>query len=401
MLLLPLVAGLAPQPQFRRRDALSAAAAAAATTTFSPAGRPPFVQPASASTAADAFAVSASLSPTVALASSAANALSEAERRAPRVGIGAWAWGDSVFWKYDPKNDAELREVFDYAVDQGVQFFDTAEVYGFGRSEELIGKFANQNAKAEGIEVATKFAALPWRTKPSDVVEAAKRSTERLGRPIDLYQIHFPNAYANEEYWDGLAMAVDSGLVKAAGVSNYGKDAVRACKARLASRGVPLVSNQIQLSLLYNYPLKNGLIDECKAQGVQVLAYSPLGLGLLTGKYTAESLPTGPRKSIAEKALADPAFGPLLDTMREVGRGSASPAQVALAWCAAKGTTVIPGARTLKQAESNLAARSLKLTAADVAALDAASAKLGPVLSPDSGPFPKKDKDTGLVMFDS
>ena len=118
-----------------------------------------------------------------------------------------------------------------------------------------------------------------------------------------------------------MAMAVDSGLVKAAGVSNYGKDAVRACKARLGSRGVPLVSNQIQLSLLYDYPLKNGLIDECKAQGVQVLAYSPLGLGLLTGKYTAESLPTGPRKSIAEKALADPAFGPLLDTMREVGRG--------------------------------------------------------------------------------
>ena len=222
MLLLPLVAGLAPRPQFRRRDALSAAAAAAATTTFSPAGRPPFVQPASASTAADAFAVSASLSPTVALASSAANALSEAERRAPRVGIGAWAWGDSVFWKYDPKNDAELREVFDYAVDQGVQFFDTAEVYGFGRSEELIGKFARQNPKAEGIEVATKFAALPWRTKPSDVVEAAKRSTERLGRPIDLYQIHFPNAWCNAQYWDGLADCVDRGLVKKVGVSNYG-----------------------------------------------------------------------------------------------------------------------------------------------------------------------------------
>ena len=222
MLLLPLVAGLAPQPQFRRRDALSAAAAAAAATTFSPAGRPPFVQPASASTAADAFAVSASLSPTVALASSAANALSEAERRAPRVGIGAWAWGDSVFWKYDPKNDEELREVFDYAVDQGVQFFDTAEVYGFGRSEELIGKFARQNAKAEGIEVATKFAALPWRTKPSDVVEAAKRSTERLGRPIDLYQIHFPNAWCNAQYWDGLADCVDRGLVKKVGVSNYG-----------------------------------------------------------------------------------------------------------------------------------------------------------------------------------
>ena len=353
-----------------RRQALSLASGAAAASVLSP----------GAATAATAAASPLKL---------------------PSFGVGAWAWGDSLFWTYEKKEDAALRDVFDYVVESGVTLFDTAEVYGLGRSETLLGQFAASNPKAANIQIATKFAALPWRTKPSDVLEAAKKSTDRLGRPIDLYQIHFPNAYANEEYWDGLAMAVDSGLVKAAGVSNYGKDAVRACKARLASRGVPLVSNQIQLSLLYDYPLKNGLIDECKAQGVQVLAYSPLGLGLLTGKYTAESLPTGPRKSIAEKALADPAFGPLLDTMREVGRGSASPAQVALAWCAAKGTTVIPGARTLKQAESNLAARSLKLTAADVAALDAASAKLGPVLSPDSGPFPKKDKDTGLVMFDS
>ena len=319
------------------------------------------------------------------------------------MGMGCWAWGDSLFWGYDPKQDKDLEEVFNYAISKSPPvLLDTAELYGLGRSESLVGEFSKSHAKEGDTIVATKFAALPFRTKPENVLKACQASVKRLGgKPIDLYQIHFPNAYANEEYWDGLAMAVDSGLVKAAGVSNYGKDAVRACKTRLASRGVPLVSNQIQLSLLYNYPLKNGLIDECKAQGVQVLAYSPLGLGLLTGKYTAESLPTGPRKSIAEKALADPAFGPLLDTMREVGRGSASPAQVALAWCAAKGTTVIPGARTLKQAESNLAARNLKLTAADVAALDAASAKLGPVLSPDSGPFPKKDKDTGLVMFDS
>ena len=121
MLWLPLIAGLSPRPQFCRRDALSAAAAAATATTFSPAGRPPFVEAASAATVADAFAVS--------VATSAVAALTEAERRAPRIGIGAWAWGDSLFWKYDPANDAELREVFDFAVDQGVQFFDTAEVF--------------------------------------------------------------------------------------------------------------------------------------------------------------------------------------------------------------------------------------------------------------------------------
>ena len=118
MLLLPLIAGLAPmRPTFRRREALSAAAAAATAATFSPAGRP---EAATAATAADAFPVS--------VATAAATALTDAKRRAPRVGIGAWAWGDSLFWQYDSSKDEELREVFDFAVDQGVQFFDTAEV---------------------------------------------------------------------------------------------------------------------------------------------------------------------------------------------------------------------------------------------------------------------------------
>ena len=115
----------------------------------------------------------------------------------PKLGLGAWAWGDTLFWGYDAKKDDELSDVFDYAVSKGVTFFDTAEVYGLGRSETLLGQFAAKSPKADSIEVATKFAALPWRTKPGDVLEAAKKSTDRLGRPIDLYQIHFPNAWAN------------------------------------------------------------------------------------------------------------------------------------------------------------------------------------------------------------
>jgi hypothetical protein len=104
----------------------------------------------------------------------------------PRLGLGAWAWGDTLFWGYDKDKDGELAEVFDYAVDKGVTFFDTAEVYGLGRSETLLGQFAAHHPKGDSIQVATKFAALPWRTKPGDVLEAAKRSTDRLGRPIDL-----------------------------------------------------------------------------------------------------------------------------------------------------------------------------------------------------------------------
>ncbi|KAL1522266.1 hypothetical protein AB1Y20_017260 [Prymnesium parvum] len=332
---------------------------------------------------------------------------SSAPPRLPALGLGAWAWGDTLFWGYDEKNDAQLAEVFDYAVEQGVRFFDTAEVYGLGRSETLLGKFCAANPAAADVQIATKFAALPWRTKAADVVEAAKRSTARLGRPIDLYQVHFPNAWANERYWDGLAACVDDGLVRAAGVSNYGKEALRACHAKLAERGVKLVSNQVQLSLIYPYPLLNGLCAACDELDVQVLAYSPLGLGLLTGKYELpDKLPDGPRRDLAKAYLADPNFGKLIESLRAVGgaHDGASPAAVSLAWCIAKGACVIPGARTRTQAASNVAAAKLRLSEAEVARLDAAAAALdksGAQLKPDSAPFPKKDIFTGMTMFDS
>lgn len=254
------------------------------------------------------------------------------------------------------------------------------------------------------MTIATKFAALPWRSKPTDVLDAARRSTDRLGRKIDLYQIHFPGAFFNEEYWDGLAMAVDEGLVSAAGVSNYGKDALRACHAKLAERGVKLVSNQIQLSLLYPFALENGLKACCDDLGVKVLAYSPLCLGLLTGKYTPDKLPSGPRKLLAEKYFKDPAYGNLLSLMRTIGAedfGGAGPPEIALAWCIAKGTTPIPGARTKGQCETNLRAKAIRLSPARVAALDMAAARVERVLTPTGSPFPAKDSRTGLVMFDS
>jgi pyridoxine 4-dehydrogenase len=349
---------------------------------------------------------SAILPTTAAVASEAAPAPSTAASKLvlPRLGLGAWAWGDTLFWGYDEKKDGELQEVFDYAVDKGITFFDTAEVYGLGRSEQLLGQFAARNPNGDQIQVATKFAALPWRTKPGDVLEAAKRSTDRLGRPIDLYQIHFPNAWANEAYWDGLGDCVDRGLIKAAGVSNYGVEALRACHAKLQSRGIPLSSNQIQLSLIYPFALSNGLVDACKELDVGVLAYSPIGLGLLAGKFSLpDKLPDGPRKLIAQQLLADPNFDALLATMRSVGQGydSATPAQVAIAWCTAKGACAIPGARNLRQAESNIAAAGIRLSATDVQLLDAAAAKVKPAISPEKSPFPKTDVFTGMRMFDS
>ena len=210
-------------------------------------------------------------------------------------------------------------------------------------------------------------------------------------------------SWANEQYWDGLAMAVDSGLVRSAGVSNYGQDALRACHEKLASRGVSLVSNQVQLSLLYPYALTNGLSSTCDELGVQVLAYSPMALGLLTGKFSKDKLPEGPRKLLAEQYLSDPNFEALIGTLRDVGaaHGGAAPAAVSLSWCIAKGASVIPGVRTRAQATSNVAAAKLALSAAEVARLDQAAAAVAPVLTPETAPFPKKDVFTGLTMFDS
>lgn len=255
--------------------------------------------------------------------------------------------------------------------------------------------------------MATKFAAFPWKLDRSDVVKACKGSLERLGMDkIDLYQIHFPSVWKNEVFWDGLADCFDQGLVKAVGVSNYGSDAVRAISKTLAARGIPLTSNQIQYSLVYRFPELNGMKATCDELGVKILAYSPLGLGALTGKWTETSLPDGPRGQIATKLLKDPSWPLLLDAMKDVAKqhgAGTTLSQVAIAWCIAKGTTPIPGVRNVRQAEDNLRAISLKLTGNEVATLDAAAAKVAPYIEPSASPFNnlRQSLDTKQAMYEA
>lgn len=398
---------LAPQqassdggPPSSRRDFMSQSAAAYAAGATALLWVPPLV-----ANAADEAAAGAALASGPAAAKSA-----RALPKLPPLGLGCWAWGDSLFWGYDRKNDGDLREVFDYAVSRGGPvLFDSAEIYGLGRSETLLGEYSRSLADPDDVIVATKFAALPWRTKPESVLKACEASVRRLGtgRPIDLYQIHFPNAYANEAYWDGMAMAYERGLIRAVGVSNYGVDATRACHAALAKRGVPLSTNQIQYSLLYQYPEKsNGLLQCCRDLGMDVLAYSPLALGLLTGKYSEDNVKTvsGPRRGLFEKTVSNPQFVATLGAMREVAAAhsdvSASVPQVAINWCIAKGTIPIPGARNLRQVQSNYGSLDWKMNDDEVKFLDKATQGLS-YIEPGANPFPKVDKDTGLKMFDS
>jgi pyridoxine 4-dehydrogenase len=309
----------------------------------------------------------------------------------PPMGCGTWAWGNRLLWGYDPAMDADLRQVFDYSVQQGVTLFDTGDSYGTGklqgRSESLLGEFAHryQGANQAQICLATKLAPYPWRLTRQSMIAAAKASAQRLGRPIDLVQMHWSTA--NYAPWqegvllDGLADLYQSQQVRGVGLSNYGPKRLKQVHQRLQNRGVPIVSLQVQYSLLSTYPVTElGLKHICDELGISLIAYSPLGLGLLTGKYQQQGpYPKGLRGWLCRQIL--PGMGPLLHCLTELATlHQKTLAQVALNWCICKGTIPIPGAKTIAQAQDNIGAIGWYLADAEVEALDQAAARLDKVM---------------------
>ena len=293
------------------------------------------------------------------------------------LGIGAWSWGDRFYWGYGRSyTEADIRAAFDAAVAAKINLFDTAEVYGFGQSERLLGRFAK--ASGQPVIIASKFMPLPWRLGRLSLAAALRGTLARLGvESVDLYQMHWPSPPIAIETWmDAMADAVQAGLVRAVGVSNYNVDQLRRAHAALAKRGVPLASNQVHYSLLQRQPEQSGLLEACRERDVTFIAYSPLAQGLLTGKYSADSPPPGlwRARRTGRKRLGQ--IEPLIASLRQIGeaRDGKNPAQVALNWTICKGTVPIPGAKNGRQAEENAGALGWRLTEEEVATLDAAAA---------------------------
>jgi pyridoxine 4-dehydrogenase len=302
----------------------------------------------------------------------------------PPMGCGTWAWGNQVLWGYEPSMDTELQQVFNRCVDRGVTLFDTGDSYGTGKfkgqSEILLGQFsqAYQGPNQAQICLATKLAAYPWRLTRRSMVVAGKASIQRIGR-VDLAQMHWPTA--NYAPWqegpllDGLADLYEQGLIKGVGLSNYGPQRLQWVQQRLNDRGIPIVSLQVQYSLLSTYPFTElGLKEICDEAGIKLIAYSPLCLGLLTGKYENPKgpFPKGLRGFLFPRLL--PGMQGLLGCLKELAAlHDKTIAQVALNWCIAKGTIPIPGAKTIAQVEQNLGALGWLLSEAEVVALDQAA----------------------------
>jgi len=287
------------------------------------------------------------------------------------LGVGTWAWGDTLFWEYGKSHtEATVREAFTACLESGIRLFDTAETYGWGKSERLLGQFIRESGQ-QGV-VATKFMPFPWRLRSSALLKALKKSLERLGLPqVDLYQIHWPFPLRATGWAAALADAIEAGLAREVGVSNYNLSQTRRAFEILAKHGIHLASNQVEYSLIKRNIERNGLLDLCRELNIRVIAYSPLGQGLLSGRYTPENPPSDRIRSLRYRTQLVK-IQPLIRLMREIGEahGGKTPAQVALNWTICKGTLPIPGAKNANQARQNAGAVGWSLTTDEVARLD-------------------------------
>jgi aryl-alcohol dehydrogenase-like predicted oxidoreductase len=288
------------------------------------------------------------------------------------LGIGTWAWGDRLFWSYGKDYDeAQLKAAFTAAIAGGVTLFDTAEIYGLGESERLLGRFAKAETQENSsqIRLATKYFPLPWRTSEAAVHDALTASLDRLGTTeVSLYQVHWPFDFfmGQPTLMKALAAEYKRGRIKSIGVSNYSAAQMRQAQETLARYDVPLAVNQVQYSLLARQIETNGVLGTARELGITILAYSPLAQGLLTGKYDPATLqiPTGARRfdrRFSKEGLEK--LTPLLNVLREVGQThNKSIGQIALAWLMAESVIPIPGAKTATQVTQNVGAIGLTLS---------------------------------------
>ncbi len=297
--------------------------------------------------------------------------LGRSGERVSAVGIGLWQWGSSSWGWNRGYGKADVLETFDRALELGIDFFDTAEAYGRGRSESLLGE-ALQGRRDEAF-IASKV--LPWRLTNGAMEKAADRSLRRLNADvIDLYQLHFPSPLVPiGRVVRAMEKLVAKGKVRYLGVSNVGVRGLRKAREALASEDI--VSDQVHYNLLWRKP-ERGLLRYASQDGITLIAYSPLEQGLLTGKYGQDFLPRDLVRSINFR------FTPgnlrrassAIDVLRRIAKArDVTPTQVALNWLRQSPSTLpIPGAKKVSHVEDVAAALSWTLSETERRELDEA-----------------------------
>ena len=293
--------------------------------------------------------------------------------KTPTVALGTWAWGDSGEtgngYFGSSLTQAGLEEVADRAHAAGFTLWDTAIVYGMGRSETVLGEVLKRYARS-GYQLSTKFNPRIAATGDDPVADMLERSLANLGTDyIDLYWIHNP---ADVPRWTPhLIPLLKSGKVKHVGVSNHNLREIKLADQILGEAGFRVEAIQNHYSLLYRSCEHTGILDYCRDQGIPFFAYMVLEQGALTGKYSLETpLPEGSsRAKIYNGMLAQ--LKPLTDKLASIGekQGAAAP-DIATAWAIAKGTTPIIGVTKPHHVDGLVRASGITLTGDDIAELE-------------------------------
>jgi len=288
------------------------------------------------------------------------------------IGLGTWQWGAREWgWGHD-YGRAEVFAAFQKALELGVNFIDTAEIYGWGKSERLVGEAIKGHR--EEVVVATKV--WPWNLTAGRLIRASDRSARRLGvDTIDLYQIHWPNPILPiRSTMKTMRRLVQLGKVRSVGVSNF--NLARTKEAQETLSPLPLASNQVKYNLI-DRKIEADLLPYAQDANVTIIAHTPLSRSLLTGKFTPQSKPT----SLAQ--AASPKFSPRNLTrinrlQQKVSAISAAhnktPAQTALNWLISKQNVIaIPGTKTPKHVTDNAGAVGWHLTEGECRELELAA----------------------------
>ncbi|AYG69385.1 MULTISPECIES: aldo/keto reductase [unclassified Rhizobium] len=292
----------------------------------------------------------------------------------PTVALGTWAWGDSgatgdgYFGSH--LTQAGLEEVADKAHAAGFTLWDTAVVYGMGRSETVLGEVLKRYARSD-YQLSTKFTPQAAGISDDPVADMLEQSLTRLGTDyIDLYWIHNP---ADVVRWTPHLIALlKSGKVKHVGVSNHNLSEIELANQILGEAGFRVEAIQNHYSLLYRSSEQAGILDYCRNHGIPFFAYMVLEQGALTGKYNPENpLPEGSNRAKAYNGML-PQLKALTDKLASIGQsqGAAAP-DVATAWAIAKGTTPIIGVTKPHHVDGLVRASSFTLTGDDIAELEA------------------------------
>ena len=303
-----------------------------------------------------------------------------------KLGLGCWQFSQGrgmagKFWVNVAQDTA--TEIVEHALSAGINWFDTAEAYGNGRSEQVLATALHRLDKQVGdVVVATKWSpTLRFAGSIRKTIDVRLRKLD--GYPIDLYQVHHPLSLSSPRA-QMMAMAdiVEAGKVRSVGISNFRTRQMKSCHGWLQERGLALASNQVRYSLLDRRIERSGMIDAARSLGITIIAYSPLEQGLLTGKIHAQPDAIrgrpGPRKHQASfKEAGLERTRPLVETLRRIGeKHDATPAQVALNWTVNfHGDTVvaIPGVTRAEQARDNAAGLKFSLSSQELREIDEAS----------------------------